>query len=191
MGCNDGDDGCRENERGRRAGGAPMRGAWLDRCARGRQTVAAQVGVGGDSVAGRSLVEARTGEVVLDLCTCGPRVSTNGCGVGSPDQCVWAAEIGGRLVGTIGLVPDGAHVAHIHRFRVEPDWQHTAVLAKLIGQLYEHCCSEGYVRVVLDASIAPQWLWRLLVRRGFRLVRRIRGPRSEVVEFALQPGEST
>lgn len=102
-------------------------------------------------------------------------------------QCVWAAEIGGRLVGTIGLAPGGQHAARIQWLRVEPDWQHTAVLAKLIGKLYEHCCKQGYVRVVMDVGVAPQWIWRLLVRRGFRLLRRIRGPKSEVLEFALEP----
>jgi RimJ/RimL family protein N-acetyltransferase len=109
------------------------------------------------------------------------------CEEETPGYRVWAAEIGGRVVGLIGLVPVGNKAARIAWFRIEPEWQHTSVLVKLIGQLHEHCRSQGYRRVALDVRLAPQWMWRMLARSGFRLLRRIRGPRSEVLEFGLMP----
>lgn len=104
-----------------------------------------------------------------------------------PGPCVWAAEIGGAVVGLVGMVPSGAHTARIHYLHIEPDWQHTGILAGLFRRLCEHCHRQGYGRVALNSRIAPAWIWRLLVRCGFRLLRRIRGPRGEVLEFALDP----
>lgn len=99
--------------------------------------------------------------------------------------CTWAVEIGGVVVAAVGLVPSSPRVARVHAFHVDPVWQHTSILAKLLRQLYGHCHSQGYERLTLNPRIAPPWIWRLFVRSGFRLLRKIRGPGGELLEFAL------
>jgi N-acetylglutamate synthase-like GNAT family acetyltransferase len=89
----------------------------------------------------------------------------------SRNPYAWGEEVGGRLVGLIGLVPTGNRTVRVRWLRVDPEWRHTAIAAKLIDGLRNHCCGQGYLKVVADAKIAPSWLWRQFERRGFRLCR--------------------
>ncbi len=97
----------------------------------------------------------------------------------------WAANMGGRPVGLLGMIPCGNGAVRIRWFRVEPEWAHTAVVGKLIRRLYKHCRRQGYLRVVAESRLAPQWLWGVFERRGFRLKTRRGIVGGEELEFVL------
>jgi len=118
------------------------------------------------------------------------RAKSNGapCGKAIPhsqDHYVWAAELQGRVVGMIDLVREGPHVARIRRLRVDPAWQHTAVLNKLIQRVHDYCWDQGCMKLVLDAGSTPRWILRLLERLGCQVVERDGAMAKNVLELYL------
>ncbi len=81
----------------------------------------------------------------------------------------WGEEIGGRLVGLLGVTPSGDEGVRIRWLRVDPVWGNAAIVSKLIRNLRDHCRGRGYANVRVDASLAPGWVWRQFQRRGFRM----------------------
>lgn len=90
----------------------------------------------------------------------------------SRDHYVWVTELQGRVVGMVDLVRDGPHVARIRRLRVDPAWQHTAVLTKLIQRVHDYCWDHGCMKLVLDAGGTPRWVVGLLERLGCQVIQR-------------------
>ena len=88
---------------------------------------------------------------------------------------VWECRIGGLVVGRVGLCQDGPGVARICLFRLDPQWQHTAVATKLIRCVCDHCAAHGCSEVTWKPGAAPRWLRELFARhRAGRLAARSR-----------------
>jgi GNAT superfamily N-acetyltransferase len=104
---------------------------------------------------------------------------------GANEPYAWAAEVGGHLVGLLGLSPSGDATVRIRWLRIEPEWQHTSVTGKLIRRLREHCNEQGHLRIVADARLAPRWFWRMFQQRGFRLKGRQGEFQQGELEFVL------
>jgi hypothetical protein len=83
-------------------------------------------------------------------------------------DCSWVTMIAGEVVATVGLCYEGQYVARIYAFHVDPQWQHTSAVTKLIDCVRNHCSARGFVKVLLDSRTAPRWLISCMQRRGFR-----------------------
>jgi GNAT superfamily N-acetyltransferase len=88
---------------------------------------------------------------------------------GDGRDCLWMATIGGRPVAEVALHHESPHVARIHRFHVDPEWQHTPVLTDLVLRVLDQCHACGYLKVRWGASAAPRWMVTVLQQRGFQL----------------------
>ena len=67
----------------------------------------------------------------------------------------WVSMLGDRMVGALGLVRVAQRVAKITLFHVDPDWQHTVVVARLLQPVYEYCWEQGCLKVIVEAGAMP------------------------------------
>jgi GNAT superfamily N-acetyltransferase len=95
-------------------------------------------------------------------------------------------RIADRVVGVIGVSPDGLDGLCIRLFRIDPEWQHTSVPRKLIECVCRHARHVGRHRIVVEPRVVPRWLLQSLGRYGFQF----EGWRSvcdrEVLEFSVR-----
>jgi GNAT superfamily N-acetyltransferase len=95
-------------------------------------------------------------------------------------------RIADRLVGMIGICPDGLDGLRIHLFRIDPEWQHTSVPRKLFQRVRRHAKRRGLGRIVVEPRVVPRWLLQSLGRQGFQF----EGWRSvcdrELLEFSVK-----
>jgi CheY-like chemotaxis protein len=91
-------------------------------------------------------------------------------------DCLWLAEAGEKVVGSIGVGHITPDIVKIRQLRIDPEWQHTAIPNSLIDRVREYCWSHACHRIVLEYGTAPGWFTRLLERRGLGT------PRQQVVE---------
>jgi hypothetical protein len=103
-------------------------------------------------------------------------------GHGDPMDCVWISALAGQVVGMVGLCHDGPHAARVRFFRVDPEWQHTCVLTRLVQCVYDYCLSHGFAKVVLPSHAIPPWMLRCLAHSGLRFA----GPRDLGAEQMLE-----
>ena len=101
-------------------------------------------------------------------------------------EWAWMCRIAGRVVGAIGVCPDGLDGLRIRLFRIDPDWQHTSVPRKLIECVRNHAQRCGRSRIVVEPRVVPRWLLHSLGRHGcqFEGWRSVCG--RELLEFSLQ-----
>jgi hypothetical protein len=81
---------------------------------------------------------------------------------------VWECRIGDLLVGRVGLRHDRPGVVRICFFRLDPQWQHTAVATKLVRRVCNHCAAYGCSDVTWNPGAAPRWLRGLVARQRSR-----------------------
>ena len=83
----------------------------------------------------------------------------------------WVAELDGHVLGMIGVARDHDHHAEIRRLRVDPDWQHTVIGARLVETALAHCSHHGYLKVVLDTRFDTDAAMSLFDRFAFQHTR--------------------
>jgi GNAT superfamily N-acetyltransferase len=83
-----------------------------------------------------------------------------------PREYHWVVEIGGQVVGEAELIHEDLHSARLHRLRIDPAWQRTQALWRLIHSVHQYCYDHGRLRLQLDAGCAPRWVMTLLRRNG-------------------------
>ena len=95
-------------------------------------------------------------------------------------------RIAERVVGAIGVCPDGLDGLRIRLFRIDPEWQHTSVPGKLVECVRNHAQCSGRSRIVVEPRVVPRWLLQSLGRHGFQF----EGWRSmcdrELLEFSVE-----
>ena len=72
--------------------------------------------------------------------------------------CIWQCHVGGESVGILGLIHVGRHVVRLCPFRIDPQWQHTAALTRLLQRAHEYCWNHSCLKVLVEEGSAPQWL---------------------------------
>lgn len=85
-----------------------------------------------------------------------------------PKEYQWVVEIGGQIVGEIRLVHDSQHTALLRHLRIDPAWQRTAALSRLIECVRQFCWNHGRLRLNLEPGCAPRWMLHVLRRRGLQ-----------------------
>jgi len=100
----------------------------------------------------------------------------------NPQEYHWIVEIGGQVIGEVELVHDQQQRARLRRLRIDPAWQHTAALARLLDCVGRFCREHGQVRVEADHGCAPRWVLGLLKRRGLHVNHRRTIPANELWE---------
>jgi GNAT superfamily N-acetyltransferase len=94
-------------------------------------------------------------------------------------------RIANRVLGMIGICPDGLDGIRIHLFRIDPEWQHTSVPKKLFQRVRRYAQHHGLGRIVVEPRVVPRWLLQSLGRHGFHF----EGWRSvcgrELLEFSI------
>lgn len=105
----------------------------------------------------------------------------------SPVACdfLWTTEIEGQEIGRIALAHTSRHVVRLEQFHIEPQWQHTKVVAGLIHRIHEYCWDHACLKLVALTGSAPAWLLRLLGQSGFRWGREVRVGNTTRHEFYL------
>ncbi len=103
-------------------------------------------------------------------------------------QWAWICRIAERVVGAVGICPDGLDGLRIRLFRIDPEWQHTSVPRKLIECVRSQAQRTGRNRIVVEPRTVPRWLLQSFGRHGFQF----EGWRSvcdrELLEFSIQRG---
>jgi len=86
-----------------------------------------------------------------------------------PREYHWIVEIGGQVIGEVDLVHDSHHTALLRRLRIDPAWQRTAALSRLIECVRQFCWNHGRLRLHLEPGCAPRWMLHVLQQQGLRL----------------------
>jgi len=81
-----------------------------------------------------------------------------------PKEYHWVVEIGGEVIGEVDLVHDSRTTARLRRLRIDPAWQRTAALSRLIQCVQQFCWHHGRLRLNLEPGCAPRWLVHMLER---------------------------
>ena len=100
------------------------------------------------------------------------RVSTGEC---------WVAELSGKIVGTILLIPPGTldnlcdwysrpGIAVVSQFGVEPSLQRQGLGSRLLDRMEERASEIGAVEVAIDTAEPAKHLVALYERRGYRFI---------------------
>ena len=137
----------------------------------------------GDSARFPRVVDLRPGLELRRLRIARP--SLRGSRISHPRDRLWLAKIGDQVVGRIGILHEGRHVARLSCFGVQPGWEQTPVVARLMDQVHHYCCNQGYLKLVVPSHVAPLVLQQILDHRGFQLVRRKRSGPTERLEYLV------
>jgi N-acetylglutamate synthase-like GNAT family acetyltransferase len=105
--------------------------------------------------------------------------------VAHPNDCLWIVKIQDQVIGTVGLRHEGPHVAKVSNFRIQPEWQRTSVLSRLIDRLHRYCWEQGYLKLLVDSRIARPIAQHFAQHRGFLAVRRKRVAANEYDEYLV------
>ncbi len=98
----------------------------------------------------------------------------------------WVAEHNGQILGMIGCFHEqDGHVGEIRRLRVDRDWQHTNIGARLLEHALEHCKVHKFLKVVLDTRFDTEAVIGLFDRFGFQHTRSKNIHGKELLEFYL------
>jgi GNAT superfamily N-acetyltransferase len=100
----------------------------------------------------------------------------------TPDDHFWVAEHEGKVLGMIGVARDG-HTAEIRRLRVDKEWQHTTLGARLVELALNHCKEHGELKVVLDTRFERDYVMELFARFGFHHTRTKNLHGKDILEF--------
>lgn len=101
--------------------------------------------------------------------------------------CLWVSELGGRVVGRVGLAQAAAQVARLCQFRMDPEWQHTSIPKHLVSCLQDYCWHHGCFKLVAEARDIPGWFRDLLERGGFRPSREATSAGQMLYAFYVDP----
>ena len=86
----------------------------------------------------------------------------------APRNHLWVAEINDRVVGMIGLVDVGSHVAQIRRLRIAPQWHETDLPCRLVRVAVKYAQEHGYLKIVLSTHFHPDRKMHFLSELGFQ-----------------------
>jgi hypothetical protein len=100
-------------------------------------------------------------------------------------DCLWVTTLGDRTVGMLGVVQLARQVATINRFRVDIEWQHTPVVARLLRQVYDYCWEHDCLKAIVEVGAMPGWMFQIMARSGFLFSRRRQSAEKEQWEFYL------
>lgn len=101
-----------------------------------------------------------------------------------PRSHFWVAQVNGRVLGMIGVAMDD-NVAEIRRLRVEKEWQHTNIGAKLLETALRHCKHHASLKIVFDTRFEHTAAVELFDRLGFQHTRTKTLHGKELLEFYL------
>ncbi len=113
------------------------------------------------------------------------RSSLHGSRIPHPRDRLWLAKIGDQVLGMIGVLHEGRHVARLSCFGVQPGWEQTALVTRLMDLVHHYCWNQGYLKLLVPSHVAPSVLQQILDHRGFQLVRRKRSGQTERLEYLV------
>jgi hypothetical protein len=117
-----------------------------------------------------------------------PRGRAAGGRAGKPIDCLWLSKIAGRTVGMVRLVGTEQRAVRLSLFHIDPEWQHTAIVANLLQYVHDFCCERGCGTLQLAPRVAPQWVPGFIAGRGFRPLRRRLISGQDMLEFRVDFG---
>tara|TARA_R110001599_G_scaffold6606_16_gene32492 strand:+ start:5281 stop:6213 length:933 start_codon:yes stop_codon:yes gene_type:complete len=85
------------------------------------------------------------------------------------DDCLWIAEVDGRVAGSAAVVRDGAETARLRIVYVEPDARGLGLGHKLVGACLDFARSRGYRDMVLSTYSVLSAARRVYQAAGFSL----------------------
>ena len=85
-----------------------------------------------------------------------------------PGSHFWVADVGGRIVGMIGVQQLDAGVGEIRRLRVAPDSRRRGIGSKLLERALEFCRDQELLKVTLDTYVEREPALRLFRKFHFR-----------------------
>lgn len=93
---------------------------------------------------------------------------------------MWVAELNGKLIGMVALVPGGDHedsfgkpretVGRLRRMAVLPEFRRLGVAQKLLNELLRYAKEIGYKQIVLLTTSAQEAALKFYPKHGFQLV---------------------
>ena len=91
---------------------------------------------------------------------------------------MWVAEVDGRVVGMVGLVPDDEHMfgksrhafGRLRRMAVLPKFRRLGIAKKLLYELLTYAKGVGYEHVVLLTTSAQEAALKFYPKHGFTLI---------------------
>lgn len=95
----------------------------------------------------------------------------------------WVAELGGRLVGMIGVGSDDRDTAEVRRLRVAKDYQSSAMASELLQTALNHCRHHMYLKVRLDTRFEEDQAVDMFDKVGFQHTRTRTAPGKDMLEF--------
>ncbi len=97
----------------------------------------------------------------------------------------WVAELDAKVIAMIGVASDEPHTAEIRRLRVDPNYQQSAIAAKLLEIAIAHCKHHGYLKVRLDTRFERDAAVGLFDNVGFQHTRTKSMHGKDLLEFYL------
>ncbi|HYG55678.1 MAG TPA: GNAT family N-acetyltransferase [Burkholderiales bacterium] len=87
-----------------------------------------------------------------------------------PRQGFWVAELGGRVVGMIGIEKREEHVAEVRRMAVETSHRRRGIGRALLAAAEAFSRESGYEKIQLSTSERQEAARRLYESNGYRLL---------------------
>jgi N-acetylglutamate synthase-like GNAT family acetyltransferase len=100
-------------------------------------------------------------------------------------DCLWISVSDDQAIGVLGVFQAAQHVAAITCFRVDPQWQHTAVVTRLLRELHRFCEKRDCLKVRVEVRAMPGWMFYTMERCGFIFSHRRQSVKKERWEFYL------
>jgi len=97
----------------------------------------------------------------------------------------WVAELGGRIVGMVGLLRMSDDAAELRRLRVDSRHRRRGIGTRLLEQAVAFCQHHGYLKVVLDVRIDRGPAISLFEKFGFKHARTRAVDGRELMDFYL------
>ncbi|HZZ44789.1 MAG TPA: GNAT family N-acetyltransferase [Tepidisphaeraceae bacterium] len=97
----------------------------------------------------------------------------------------WVAEVGGEVVGMIGVQHHDAGIGEIRRLRVRPDHRRKGIGRTLIETAVKFCQDRGYLKVTLDTFVEREAAIKLFEKFRFAHSRTKQVAGKELMYFYL------
>ena len=102
-----------------------------------------------------------------------------------PGNHFWVAEVGGDVVGMIGVQAHEAGCGEIRRLRVRSDHRRKGVGSALVEAALHFCQERGYIKIELDTFVDREAAIRLFEKFRFRHSRTRKVGEKELLYFYL------
>ena len=90
---------------------------------------------------------------------------------GEDDSGFWVAEIGGEIVGMVGVQAQECGTAEIRRLRVRENLRRRGLGTALLEKALRHCRERGLLKISLDVLVDRKPALGLFEKTGFKLTR--------------------